>query len=162
MLKLRIEGPEDWVCESCSPPESAWKKDTSTPCDVVQPGAMHVSVPSNFHDNSRPRAPLNRQKSSYFGKVKFISEEEVKRLSSGGPQWNSSCPNRGFSNLKARISERTPTKFRSVAPKFSPVKKNRRYGSLQIISNVDQNTSQTLKEARGEKPFTLFLLINEL
>lgn len=157
MLKIRLEGPEGWVCQSCSARESSWKEDTLTPCDVVQHDVMHVSGPSKVHDNSSWPGYCNWQKTPNFGKVKFIPEEEVIRLSSGGLQWNTLSPKRGFSKLKVPISKRTPIKSKSVVPKFSPVKKPPRFGSLQIISNIARRTSQTLTDTRGEKPFQLNL-----
>ena len=53
MCKLSDEVPENWVCESCSSPESSGKEDTlRSPYYEVQNGATHLSGSSKVHYDS--------------------------------------------------------------------------------------------------------------
>nr|XP_048330695.1 uncharacterized protein LOC125422648 [Ziziphus jujuba var. spinosa] len=150
MLKVRKEGPHDWVCESCSPPESARKEEALGSPHVLHGDGEQLSAPSKVHYTSSLQAHSKRPKHAATSKVKFIPTEEVIRLSSGGTTRTTLSPKRGFSNFKASMSRTTPIKSK-ILTLISPVKKRPRYGSMRILSQIDQHTSQNLKETRETK-----------
>lgn len=153
MLKVRKEGPHDWVCESCSPPESARKEEAFGSPHVLHGDGEQLSAPSKVHNTSSLQAHSKRPKHAATSKVKFIPTEEVIRLSSGGTTRTTLSPKRGFSNFKASMCRTTPIKPK-ILTLISPVKKRPRYGSMRILSQIDQHTPQNLKETRGEKTFS--------
>ncbi|XP_048329114.2 PHD finger-containing protein 6 isoform X1 [Ziziphus jujuba] len=150
MLKVRKEGPHDWVCESCSPPESARKEEAFGSPHVLHGDGEQLSAPSKVHNTSSLQAHSKRPKHAATSKVKFIPTEEVIRLSSGGTTRTTLSPKRGFSNFKASMCRTTPIKPK-ILTLISPVKKRPRYGSMRILSQIDQHTPQNLKETRETK-----------
>lgn len=153
MSKICKEGPQDWVCESCSSPESARKEEALVSPHVVNNEGERLPAPSKVHYTSSLQAHSKKLKHADTSKVKFIPTEEVIRLSSGGTTKTNFSPKRVFSNFKAPMSRRTPIKSKILTP-ISPVKKPPRYGSMHLLSRIDQNASQNFKETRGEETFS--------
>ncbi|CAL8158966.1 unnamed protein product [Prunus armeniaca] len=170
MRILPMEFPDDWVCESCeviSPKPDEEEDIMASSADLVHLDAMHPAGPSRVLDDSGWQAHSRRQKPVETGKVKFIPNEEVIRLSSGVRSQRSTFGSKPRQlNFMAPIPQRAPFGSRIVTPKFpmSAIKANpsimssrtvnppRCGGSvkMQSIAKIIQRTSPILKDSKGE------------
>ncbi|CAL2261992.1 unnamed protein product [Prunus armeniaca] len=170
MRILPMEFPDDWVCESCeviSPKPDEEEDIMASSADLVHNDAMHPAGPSRVLDDSGWQAHSRRQKPVETGKVKFIPNEEVIRLSSGVRSQRSTFGSKPRQlNFMAPIPQRAPFGSRIVTPKFpmSAIKANpsimssrtvnppRCGGSvkMQSIAKIIQRTSPILKDSKGE------------
>ncbi|KAL6188840.1 hypothetical protein ACLB2K_040231 [Fragaria x ananassa] len=144
--------PDNWVCESCEEgngmlfPNSRIKEDTlESLTDRSRYDAMHLAGPSTSNCSGW-QAHSTRQKPVVSGKVKFITNEEVRRLSS------------------ADQPQVIPVGYKTVAPKSpgSGVKVNPRFirsevamphrrsrpPKMQSISKINQQVSQNFKHSQ--------------
>lgn len=172
MQKLDTEAWEDWVCEECLGEEN----NLAIPTDLDHHhGIMHPSGNSGVLDNSGYQAHSRRQKPVGTGKVKYISEGEVIRLSSGveitRSQRNTFSFKPGQSNSTALMSQTTTFGSKSVIPRSPPpaIKGNPsivasghvkppscgRNVKMSSISKINQQTSPILKDSKGDKSFNL-------
>ncbi|XP_021802793.1 uncharacterized protein LOC110746874 [Prunus avium] len=175
MRIIPMEFPDDWVCESCeviSPKPDEEEDIMASSADLVHHDAMHPAGPSRVLDDSGWQAHSRRQKPVETGKVKFIPNEEVIRLSSGVRSQRSTFGSKPRQlNFMAPIPKRTPFGSRIVTPKFpmSAIKANpsimpsrtvnppRCGGSvkMQSLAKIIQQTSPILKDSKGDKYFNL-------
>ncbi|KAM1026274.1 hypothetical protein ACFX2I_039171 [Malus domestica] len=170
MQKLDTEAWDDWVCEECLGEEN----NLASPTDLDHHGIMHPSGNSRVLDNSGWQVHSRRQKPVGTGKVKYISEGEVIRLSSGveitRSQRNTFVFKPGQSNSTALMSQRTTFGSKSVIPRSPPpaIKGNPsivasghvkppscgRNIKMSSISKINQQTSPILKDSKEPKaPF---------
>ncbi|XP_068305262.1 ASI1-immunoprecipitated protein 2-like [Pyrus communis] len=170
MQKLDTEAWEDWVCEECLGEEN----NLASPTDLNHHGIMHPSGNSRVLDNSGWQAHSRRQKPVGTGKVKYISEGEVIRLSSGveimRSQRNTFSFKSGQSNSTALMSQGTTFGSKSVIPRspLPAIKGNPsivasghvklpscgRNVKMSSISMINQQTSPILKDSKEPKaPF---------
>ncbi|XP_017188171.1 uncharacterized protein [Malus domestica] len=170
MQKLDTEAWDDWVCEECLGEEN----NLASPTDLDHHGIMHPSGNSRVLDNSGWQVHSRRQKPVGTGKVKYISEGEVIRLSSGVEITRSQRNTFGFkpgqSNSTALMSQRTTFGSKSVIPRSPPpaIKGNPsivasghvkppscgRNIKMSSISKINQQTSPILKDSKEPKaPF---------
>ncbi|KAM1340468.1 hypothetical protein ACFX2H_038854 [Malus domestica] len=170
MQKLDTEAWDDWVCEECLGEEN----NLASPTDLDHHGIMHPSGNSRVLDNSGWQVHSRRQKPVGTGKVKYISEGEVIRLSSGVEITRSQRNTFGFkpgqSNSTALMSQRTTFGYKSVIPRSPPpaIKGNPsivasghvkppscgRNIKMSSISKINQQTSPILKDSKEPKaPF---------
>ncbi|KAB2633595.1 hypothetical protein D8674_029842 [Pyrus ussuriensis x Pyrus communis] len=165
MQKLDTEAWEDWVCEECLGEEN----NLASPTDLNHHGIMHPSGNSRVLDNSGRQAHSRRQKPVGTGKVKYISEGEVIRLSSGveimRSQRNTFSFKSGQSNSTALMSQGTTFGSKSVIPR-SPLPAINgnpsivtsghvklpscgRNVKMSSISKINQQTSPILKDSKA-------------
>lgn len=159
-----LEIPEVWNCESCLSgndrisTQFAGKEDSlSSSTDIRHSrklsGPRKVSV-SGWKLHSK------RQKPVETGKVKFLSQEEVVKLSSGASTKTGS-PRKTASAFMSRKT--TPTKPKSVNPKFFPERVEKatpptpsrlmKPGGFNRISMSNQQASRSSKEPKGDRSF---------
>lgn len=163
MRKVKREVPEDWVCEACVSgndmvvTEIGGSEDSVlTPTEVVRRDSVPFSA---WQVHSKKLRPVET------GKVKFITHEEAKMLSSGATKTRS--PLRSTWCFKpGSTSKRIPTKPRTVNPKSfcdrmkntmgnrSGVAKPFRDETMHKSSRFNQHLSQT-NESKGENFFKL-------
>ncbi|XP_040374677.1 uncharacterized protein LOC121052844 [Rosa chinensis] len=147
--------PDNWVCESCEQgnemlsPNSSIKEDTlESSTGRGHNDGMHSAGPSRNCNGSGWQAHSKRQKLIVNGKVKFITNEEVRRLSLADPP------------------HKTPVGYKTVTPKFpvsgveanpsfirSEIAMPRRHGrppKMQSISKINQQACQNLKHSQAD------------
>ncbi|GMN54274.1 hypothetical protein TIFTF001_023401 [Ficus carica] len=160
-----LEIPEVWNCESCLSgndrisTEFAGKEDSlSSSTDMGHSrklsGPRKVSV-LGWKLHSKRQRPVET------GKVKFLSQEEVVKLSSGASTKTGS-PRKTASAFMSRKT--TPTKPKSVNPKFFPERVEKatpptpsrlmKPGGFNRISMSNQQASRTSKEPKERTPLT--------
>lgn len=120
--------PDDWCCETCQA-----KNGTTSPCKVDQ--------------NFGPQAP-KRQRDVKAGKVKFLPEDEVIKLSSGNFP---AKPIRGSSSFN--IARKAPVASKTVVSKIPSRTSPTVLGKLPISGAqrnkmTDKHASQSL--SKGE------------
>ncbi|KAJ7978728.1 Zinc finger, FYVE/PHD-type [Quillaja saponaria] len=162
MWLVLMEIPEDWVCDSCLPnhdivsPHSDGNKDSARHLNSGISDPVHEDSGHQFH---------KRKNSVSTGKVKFISTEEVIKLSSGAPKeespsWSTFGSKSVRVNSKALMSQRTPVGPKTLNPTFPPVRvianpsmfpsghrKPSRSGA-QVSPMVNQQAPRTLLKER--------------
>nr|XP_011462807.1 PREDICTED: uncharacterized protein LOC105351082 [Fragaria vesca subsp. vesca] len=149
--------PDNWLCESCEEgngmlfPNSRIQEDTLESLnDRSRYDTMHLAGASTSNCSGW-QAHSKRQKSVVSEKVKFITNEEVRRLSS------------------ADQPQMTPVGYKTVTPKSpgSGVKVNPRFirsevamphrrsrpPKMQNISKINQQVSQNFKHSQGDGSF---------
>ncbi|TQD99990.1 hypothetical protein C1H46_014369 [Malus baccata] len=160
-----MEAWEDWVCEECLGEED----NLASPTDLDHRDVMHPSGPSRVLDDSGWQAHSRRQKPVGTGKVKYISQGEVIRLSSGvettRSQRNTFSSKPGQSRSTALMSQRTTFGSKIVTPKYPTpaIKANPsivpsgyvkppscgRNADMLNISKINQQTFPILKVSKG-------------
>ncbi|ONI08854.1 hypothetical protein PRUPE_5G204200 [Prunus persica] len=168
MRILPMEFRDGWVCESCEviSPKADEEEGIMASCsDLVHHDVMHPAGPSRVLDDSGWQAHSRRQKPVETGKVKFIANEEVIRLSSAVRSQRSTFSSKPRQlNFMAPIPQRTPFGSRILTPKFpmSAIKANssimpsrtvnpsRCGGSvkMQSIAKIIQQTSPIFKDSK--------------
>ncbi|XP_048444026.1 uncharacterized protein LOC125479048 [Pyrus x bretschneideri] len=159
MRKVDMEAWEDWICEECLGEED----NLASPTDFDNRDVMHPSGPSRVLADSGWQKPIGT------GKVKYISQGEVIRLSSGvettRSQRNTFSSKPGQSSSTALMSQKTTfgskiatTKYPTPAIKANPsivpsgyVKPPScgRNANMLNISKINQQTFPILKDSKG-------------
>ncbi|KAM0979914.1 hypothetical protein ACFX13_015969 [Malus domestica] len=165
MRKVDMEAWEDWVCEECLGEED----NLASPTDLDHRDVMHPSGPSRVLDDSGWQAHSIRQRPVGTGKVKYISQGEVIRLSSRvdttRSQRNTFSFKPGQSRSTALMSQRTTFGSKIVTPKYPTpaIKANPsivpsgyvkppscgRNADMLNISKINQQTFPILKVSKG-------------
>lgn len=161
--------PHNWVCESCEQGNGMLSQKSSIQEDTLESSAVrsrydrrHSAGPSRSCKDSGWQAHSKRQKPVVNGKVRFITNEEVGRLSLADmPQktafgYKIGTPKAPVSRVKANPS--------IIRAEIAMPRRHDRPPKMQSISKLNQQACQNLKHSQGLVVFltlalTIFILL---
>ncbi|KAK9933131.1 hypothetical protein M0R45_020339 [Rubus argutus] len=148
--------PHNWVCESCEQGNGMLSQKSSIKEDTLESSAVrghydrrHSAGPSRNCKDSGWQAHSKRQKPVVNGKVRFITNEEVRRLSLADmPQktafgYKIGTPKSPVSRVKAN-----PSIIRS---EIAMPRRHDRPPKMQSISKLNQQACQNLKHSQEKR-----------
>lgn len=154
----KIKAASDLVCETCMRGNIL---DSSR--DEPQ-----KNIPHKVCCDLRKHVPNKRQKAVETGKVKFLSMEEVLRMSSGSLK-NESVPSNSIASLSQ--SQRRPVASKTFNPDFNHIilksnpnftqsgfVKPPRHGGMQSSLKAGQQAAKTSNNSKGDECFRIFCM----